>query len=290
MSVCGVHDDRVHADSQQFLHALVCVIADADRGCDQQPAMRVAARVRVIAGFLDVLYCDQSAQIAALVHHQHFFNAVAVQQRFHFFGARAFAHRDQPLGRRHDFADRGVHGFFKAQIAAGDDADRARAVHHRHAGDRVFLHQLQHIAHARLLAGGYRIADDAALVFFYAAHFLGLRARRAVAVNDADSAGLRQAYRGVGAGDAVHRRRQQRQIQRQFAGKTRAQIGFARQQRRARRQQQHIVKGQRQRRIHLRIIHAAGIMRTPTPLSSGARRGGFQRSAAIEAGAVAVQP
>ena len=68
-------------------------------------------------------------------HHQHFLDAVLVQQREHLILGRVFAHRDQPILRRHHGGYRRVELGFEAQIAMRHDADHLGAEHHRHPGD-----------------------------------------------------------------------------------------------------------------------------------------------------------
>jgi hypothetical protein len=176
----------------QRRHPLLGVAAGADRRASPQPTPFVLAGDGKIAGFLDVLDRDHPAQLKAVVDHQHFLDAMLVQQGDDFLAAGAFAHRHQPLLGGHDGADRSVHIVLEAQVATGHDADQILAVHYRHPGDVVGAGQRHHLADAGVRRGDDGIVDDAAFVFLDPPHFLRLFLNRHVLVDNADAAFLRQ--------------------------------------------------------------------------------------------------
>ena len=110
MAVRRVDDDDVDAGLDEQRDALVGVDAGADGRADAQRAARVLAGERVVVRFLDVLHGDHAAKLEAfvLVDDEHLLDAVLVQEAEHVVLVGAFAHRDEPIFRRHDGRDRRV--------------------------------------------------------------------------------------------------------------------------------------------------------------------------------------
>ncbi len=241
----GVDDDHVDAGAHEQFDALLGALADADRRADAQLALRVARGGREVGLLGDVLDRHQPAQLEGLVDDQHALEPVAVHQRLAFVDARALGHRDQALARRHDLAHRGVHPCLETQVAPGHDADHLAVVEHREARNAMLRGQGLDLADGGRRADRDRVAQHAALVALDPGHLGGLRRRRQVLVDDADAAFLRDRDRQPRLGDGVHRRRDQRQVQRDAPGQPRGQAGVARQHLRIRRHQQHVVEGER---------------------------------------------
>ena len=80
----------------------------------------------------DVLHRDQALEFKGIVDHQNALELVLVEQRLGLLGRGAvfFVDGDELLARRHDLVDLDVVAGFKAQIAAGDDADHLATVAH----------------------------------------------------------------------------------------------------------------------------------------------------------------
>ena len=102
VAVRRVDDDHVDARLDQRGDPLLRAFAHADRRADAQPALRVLGGVGMLALLEDVLHRDQAPELEIAVDHQHALEAVLVHERLRFLAARAFAHRDQLLARRHD--------------------------------------------------------------------------------------------------------------------------------------------------------------------------------------------
>ena len=83
----------------------------------------------------------------------------------------------------------------------------------RHAGDAVFLHQLERFVDAMLGRQRDRIHDHAALGSLDAVDFRRLLFDREVLVDDADAAMLRHRNREPGLGDRIHGRAGNRHVQ-----------------------------------------------------------------------------
>ncbi len=137
MAMRGIDHDHVHAGIDQGRDALLGVAADANRGADQQALVAILGGVRVVAGLLDVLDGDQSAQLVVVVDDQNLFDAELVQQLQHFVLAGALTHRHQLVLAGHDVAHRIFVLALETQVAAGDDADQLLVLDHRYAGDVV---------------------------------------------------------------------------------------------------------------------------------------------------------
>ena len=191
--------------------------------------MAVLAGVRKIRGLLDVLDRDHAAQLEGIVDHQHLFDAMLVQQVHDLLLARVLAHGDQTLLGGHHAGDRGVVVRLEPQVTTGDDTDQLGAIDDRHARNAVLAGQVQHLLNRRRRRHRDRIIDHTRLEFLDLAHFTRLIGRRHILVDDAQSALLRQRDRQPGLGHRIHRRRQQRDVESNFARQRGGEVNLARQ-------------------------------------------------------------
>src|SRR5476649_1588433 len=228
----------------QHVDALLILLADADGGADQQLALRVFRRQRVLGRFLDILDGDQAAQFKLVVDHQHTLQAVLVHQALGFGRVGVLVDVDQLVARRHLGARLGVEFLFKTQVAVGDDADHHIAFDDRETGNTILLGQRDDVADFHLGRDGDRVAQHAGFETLDAQHFAGLVLRAQILVDDADTALLCHGDRQTGFGHRIHRGRQQRDIQRDIAGQASFQGRIGRQNIRIRWYEEHIIKGQ----------------------------------------------
>ena len=249
MAVGGIDDDEIDAGVDQRFAARVTGFADAGRGSDAQPALLVLAGVRVGHRLLDVLHGDQADAAIIAVDHQKLLDAMLVQKPLGFVLADAFAHGDQRvLG--HQLGDFLPPVGGKAHVAIGEDADQlagaavAAALDHRDAGNAILLHQRQRVGERRVGMDGDRIDHHARFEFLDLPHLRRLHRRIEIAVNDADAAGLRHGDRHVRLGHRIHGRSDDRNIERDAAGDSGADIHLGRQHVRQTRLDQHVVEGQ----------------------------------------------
>ena len=101
---------------------------------------------------------------------------------------------------------------------------------------------------------GDRVDHHPGLEFLDLADLVGLLLDRHVAVDDADAAGLGHRDRQRAFGHRVHRRRDQRDAELDLAGEAGAGIGVAGQHRGGRRDQHHVVEGQRLPDFHASLL------------------------------------
>ena len=111
-------------------------------------------------------------------------------------------------------------------------------------GNPVLLRQRQHFAHRHGRRNGDRILDHAALEALDLGDLRRLRLRRHVLVHDAHAAFLGDGYGKPGFGDCVHRRRQQRNVQRNARGEAGLEADVARNDGGVGGKQQNVVKSQ----------------------------------------------
>ncbi len=143
MAVCGIHNQHVHTGLYQQRSAFVRTFAHAYRRAHAQAAQLILARLRMFAGFEDILHRNQAAQLERIVHHQHTLDTVLMHQHTSLIAAGIFLDRNQPVARRHDIEDRLVEIGFKTQVAVGDNTDHLLAVHHGQAGNLVLACKVQ---------------------------------------------------------------------------------------------------------------------------------------------------
>ena len=143
----------------------------------------------------------------------------------------------------------------EAHVAVGENADElagaavAAALDHRDAGNAVLLHQLQRIVERRVGMNGDRVHHHARFEFLDLPHLRGLHRRFQIAVDDADAAGLRHGDRHVRFGHGVHGRGNDRDVERDAAGDSGADIDLGRQHVRQAGLDQHVVESETFARI-----------------------------------------
>ncbi len=213
VTVGGIDHEHVHARFHQRCYAVVGVGAGAHAGAHAQAAFRVFAGVGVFFGFVDVFYGDQAAQLEVVVDHEHFLNAVLVQQLAHFVVVGAFFDGHQLVFRGHDTGDFGVVVGLEAHVASGDNAHQVAVFQHRQPGEVVLAGQGQQVADGGIGIDGDGVFDHTGFVFFHHAHLLRLLLDAHTLVDDPDATVLRHGNGQAGFGHGVHGSRDQRDIQ-----------------------------------------------------------------------------
>jgi hypothetical protein len=181
-----------------------------------------------------ILDGDQADATVLIVDHQQLLDAMLVQHPLRLVLADALAHRDQVFVR-HQFGNLLAHVGGETNVAVGQDTDQlarhalAGARHHRDAGDAVILHQAQCVGERSVRRNGQRIDHHAGFILLDLTHLGGLAVDIEIAVDHADAAGLRHGDRHPRFGHGVHRRGDNRNVQRNGAGDAGADIGFGRQ-------------------------------------------------------------
>ena len=245
----GIDHDHVAFRLDQRHGAGITVFAHAGGRGDAQAAALVLAAVGIFLRLLDVLDRDQADAAIGIVHHDDLLDAVLVQQPLGFVGLHAFAHRDQ-LVLGHQLGDLLARIGGKAHVAVGEDAHQlagalgVRALHHRHAGDVMPLHQRQRIGQGRARPDGHRIDHHAAFEALHPAHMLGLFLDAQILVDHAHAAGLGHGDGKARLGDGVHGGGDQRNAQLDRLGQAGAGIDLAGKDFGGAGHQQDIVEGQ----------------------------------------------
>ena len=156
------------------------------------------------------------------------------------------------LSRGHDLAHRSVRIGLEADVAVGEDADQPAAVFldHGDAGDSVLLLEAERFAHRAVGRDGQRVDHHAGLEFLDPADLLRLGFGRHILVDDAEAACLRHGDGEPAFGHRVHGGRNQRDAEADFVGDLGIDGGLSRQHRRGRRDQRHVVEGERLSNLH----------------------------------------
>ncbi|MEH2598280.1 hypothetical protein V1278_005193 [Bradyrhizobium sp. AZCC 1577] len=245
--MCGIDHDQVDAGIDQPFGALKATLADRGRGSHTQAAMLVLAGERMRNRLFHVLDGDQPDAAVLVVDNEQFLDAVGVQHPLRFVLANVLANRDEVLVR-HQLRDFLFGIGRKADVAVGENADQlagrilAGAGDDGNAGKAVVLHQRQRVRQHRIGTDGQRIDHHSGFILLDLPHLRGLPLRIEVAVDDADAAGLRHRDRHARFGDRVHRRRDNRNVQRNRAGHVGADISLRGQDIRETGLQKHIVE------------------------------------------------
>ena len=133
-------------------------------------------------------------------------------------GQRRPDRRGDEVPARHQRRDRLRSVALEPQVAVGQDADEPTVVvGDRHAGDVVALHQLERVGDERRGRERHRVADHPRLGALDLVDLRGLVGDREVAVDDAETTLACQRDRHPRLGDGVHRRRDDRHLERDRA-------------------------------------------------------------------------
>ena len=238
-----VDGQHIHAGAHQLSGALKKIARGADGSAHAQPALIVLAGVGIFEFFLDVFDCDQALQLVLIVDHQQLFNAMLVQDQLGLFERGAHGNGDQVL-LGHHVADGNIGAGFKAEIAIGEDAHQPLALRDRHAGDLVAPHHVEGVADHLVRPNGHRVNDHAALRALYLVDFAGLFGDGEIAMHDADAALLGHGDGHARLGYCVHGGREQRGVERNFAGQLGLRADLDGHYVAQGRHQQHIVEGE----------------------------------------------
>ena len=178
----------------------------------------------MLFGLDEVFDGDEPAQAALPVDDRQFLDLVAAQQAQRGLGGDALLRGDQRR-LRHHLGDGTIEVDLEAHVAVRDDADqRAPLVRDGQARDAEAGAHLVDLAERVRRAAGDRVRDHAGLGALDRLDLLGLRLDREVAVQHAHAAvaGHRDGHPGLG--DRVHRRADERHLERDLAGQLRGDV------------------------------------------------------------------
>ena len=204
-----VDDDEIDAGIDQRFAADIAGFADTGGGRDPQPALLVFAGVGVGDSFFDVLHGDQADAPVVAIDHQKLLDPMLVQKPFRFILADPLAHRNERVPG-HQLGNLLPSVLGKAHIAISEDADQlagmavAAALHHRDAGNVIFLHQRQCVGERGVGMDGDRIDHHARFELLDLSDLRRLHGRIEIAMNDADAARLGHGNRHVRLGHGIH--------------------------------------------------------------------------------------
>ncbi len=178
-----------------------------------------------------------------VVDDQQLLDAVRVQDLLGFLEADAGARGDEVvLG--HHLGDGAVEPLLEAEVAVREDADELAVLRDRQTRDVEAAHDRERILDALIRAHGHRVGDHAALRLLHLLDLERLRRDRHVPMDEADAALLRDRDRHPRLGHGVHRRRDQRDVERDPARELGRDVGVARHDRARCGNQEHVVEGE----------------------------------------------
>src|SRR5437763_1134516 len=208
------------------------------------PAVLVLVGVGVPTPFEDVFDGDEAPQDALLVDDRQHLDAVLRENALRLVERRPDRGGDQTLFR-HRRPNGAVQLALELEVAIGDDADQApRVVHHRDAGDAEPLHQPHRLPERAVGAERDGMEDHPRLAALDPVDLGRLTVDRHVLVDHADPALARDRHRHLRLGHRVHRRRDERQVERDAPGEARPHIDVARMHTGVPRNEQDVVEGE----------------------------------------------
>src|ERR1043165_4523676 len=203
--VRGVDDDDVDLGVDERAGAVEAVAADADGGAAAEPAERILRGLRIAPRLLDVLDGDEALEVAVGVDDEELLDAMLVEDLARLLERGADGRGDEVL-LGHALGDRQVEARLEAQVAVGENADElAVGVGHRHAGDFVFLHDLQRLGDRLPRPHGDGVDDHARLGALDLVDLFRLLLDGHVLMDDAEPALLGHGDGQARLGDGVHR-------------------------------------------------------------------------------------
>ena len=120
VTVGRIHGDDVRSGSNQGLHPLLAIRSHTHCRSHAQPPSLVFTGEGVLGFLLYVLDGDQPFELKFFIHHQKFFNPVAVQDLFSLIEIHPGFGSDQ-IFLGHDLRYRPVQPLLEAQIPVGQD-------------------------------------------------------------------------------------------------------------------------------------------------------------------------
>jgi hypothetical protein len=224
MTERGVNDQDVETGGEQRFGTLDAIAAGTGRRGHSKTAMLVLAGRRIALRFLDILDGYQTDAAIDLVDHEQLLDAMLVQQALCVFARDILAHCDKPVPG-HQLGDGLARVVGESHVAVGQNAGQpaGAALDDRDAGDLVVGHQPQRIGQRLVRVDRDWVHDHARFEFLDLADFVGLLIDAHVAVDDADSGGLRHRDRECAFCHGIHRRRDERdaELVERGAGKVR---------------------------------------------------------------------
>ena len=175
----------------------------------------------MLGRFEDVLDGDETAQLAVAIDDQHALEAVLMHQLLRRFEFGALGDRDEPVAFRHDVGDRLIQVRLEAKVAIGDDADNTPPFDNRKTGNLVLLRERQDLPDRHRRRNRDRVLDDAAFEAFDLRNLGRLLGGRHILMDDAEAPLLSDRDGEPGFGHGVHRRRKQRDVERDRSRKAR---------------------------------------------------------------------
>ena len=266
MTVRGIDDQNVETGGEQRFGALDALAAGPGRRSDPQTAMLILAGRRIALRFLDVLDGYQTDASIGFVDDKQFLDAMLVQEALGVFAGDILTHRDKAVPG-HQLGDRLARVVGESHVAVGQNAGEptGAALDDRDAGDLVVGHQPQRVGEGLVGVDRDRVDDHAGLELLDLADFVGLLIDAHVAVDDANSAGLRHCDRERAFGHRIHRRRDQRDAELDLAGEASAGIRLPGHDHGRRRDEHHVVEGQSLPNFHRRLLSDGDALYTTTP-------------------------
>ncbi len=214
VAVRCVDDEDVHLGVDERGRAFHRVRPDADRSADSQAALLVLRRERVLDPLRDVLDGDEALEPPVRVDHRELLDLVAVEDRLG-LGERGADRRCDEVPVRHERRDGLRRVGLEAEVAVREDADEhALVVRDRDTGDAVALHQLERLGDGVRRSERDGLDDHPRLGALDLVDLGDLLSDGEVPVDDPETALARERDREARLGDGVHRRRDQRDVQR----------------------------------------------------------------------------
>ena len=204
MPVRRVDTQHIDAYFDQGFGALDEIATYADGRAYPQSPLLVFTRIRVFHLLHDIFDGNHPRQAPVVVHHQHLFDAVFVEQFFGLFECGAFGHRHQVFAG-HQFANWAGTVGFEAQIAVGHNPHQiAIGSGDGDARNAVIGHHVEGVAHGAVVVHGNGVGNHAVFrAFDFARHF-DLVGNGQVFVDDAHAPFAGHGNRQTVLGDGVH--------------------------------------------------------------------------------------
>ena len=224
VAVRGIDRQHVRFFARHFLRALQKIAGGADRRAHAQASLLVFGGVGEFEFFLDVFYGDQAFEVVILIHHEQFFDAVALQDSFGFFERGAHGHGDE-IFLGHDVADGLIEVALESQVAIRQDADSRCP---RVTGSPDTLYLFMNSSAWRTDISGPMVTGSTIMPLserFTRSISSACRSMRHIAVHESDAALPRDGDGQARVGDGVHGGGDDGNIQRDAARKERARIG-----------------------------------------------------------------
>ena len=227
MTVGRIDDDSVDTGANKGLGTQHRVGSNADTGSHAQAAARILACGRLILSLGYIFICDKTDELAVGIDNGQFLDFMTLE----YIGsllegcAKRGCHK---VVASHHLIDTAALVALETQVAVGNYTDQfAALVDHGNTTDVVLAHHAEGIGYRRTFEYGDGVVNHAVFSTLYGMYLAGLLLNRHVFMDNTQATLTGNGNGKLALGNRIHRRRDDRNIERYVTGEARGKVYLA---------------------------------------------------------------